>query len=57
MRIIDMAPEHEPLFCLCLEDWSSEIREAGDHKAGWTARMKECGLRVKLAEADDGTVA
>lgn len=56
MRIIDLTPELEPLYNVCLEDWSEEMREAGDHKARWTTRMKEHGLRVKLALEDDGEV-
>ncbi len=56
MQIISLSPEHEALFCICLEDWSEEIREAGDHKEKWLGRMKEKGLRVKLALDDRGEV-
>ena len=56
MRVVSMSPEHEPLYCLCLEDWSEEMKEAGDHKARWLAKMKERGLRVKLALDDKGVV-
>ena len=56
MRVVDLTPERESLFCVCLEDWSEEMKEAGDHKANWYARMRDQGLRVKLAETDDGTV-
>lgn len=56
MRVIDLTPALEPLYSVCLEDWSEEMREAGDHKARWTTRMKERGLRVKLALEDDGEV-
>ena len=44
------------LYCLCLEDWSPEMREAGDHKRAWYERMKGKGLRVKLALDEAGTV-
>jgi len=54
MRIVDLTPEREPLFIACLEDWSDEIREAGDHRARWLARMKPRGLRAKLALDDSG---
>jgi GNAT superfamily N-acetyltransferase len=57
MKIIDLNEEHKNLYCLCLEDWSSEIREAGDHKSRWFELMKNKGLRVKLAADDNGTVA
>ena len=57
MRIIDLTDEHRATFCACLEDWSLETQEAGDHKARWCDTMKDRGLRVKLAVDDDGTVA
>jgi hypothetical protein len=56
MKIVDLSPEYENLFFCCLEDWSDEIKEAGDHKACWYAHMKDKGLRVKLAVSDDGLV-
>lgn len=52
MRIVPLAPEHEPLYCACLEDWSEEMKEAGDHKSRWLARMRDKGLRVFLALDD-----
>lgn len=57
MRIVDLAPEHEEIYCQCLEDWSDEIREAGGHKREWFEHSKNKGLRVKLALDDGGTVA
>jgi GNAT superfamily N-acetyltransferase len=56
MRIISLSPEHEPLYCVCLEDWSDELKEGGDHKAKWLAKMGARGLRVKLALDDKGEV-
>ena len=56
MEIIDLTPEHEKLFFCCLEDWSDDIRDAGDHKACWYDKMKDKGLRVKLARDDNGVV-
>jgi GNAT superfamily N-acetyltransferase len=56
MKIIDLSPENEKLYFCCLEDWSDEIKEAGDHKACWYAKMKDKGLRVKLALTDDDVV-
>jgi hypothetical protein len=50
MKIVDLTPEHEHLYFCCLEDWSDEIKEAGDHKACWYCKMKDNGLRVKLAK-------
>jgi N-acetylglutamate synthase-like GNAT family acetyltransferase len=56
MNIFDLTPEHEQLYFVCLEDWSDEMAEAGDHKARWYERMKEKGLRVKLAADDEGNI-
>jgi GNAT superfamily N-acetyltransferase len=56
MHVIPLTVEHEPLYCVCLDDWSDEMREGGDHKARWIGKMREKGLRVKLALDDKGTV-
>jgi N-acetylglutamate synthase-like GNAT family acetyltransferase len=56
MKIIDLTPAHEELYFCCLEPWSDEIKEAGDHKACWYRQMKDKGLKVKLAREDDGTI-
>ncbi|MBN2395790.1 MAG: hypothetical protein JXC36_04920 [Candidatus Atribacteria bacterium] len=56
MKIIDLTPEYENLYFCCLEDWSDEIKEAGDHKACWYNQMKDKGLRVKLAQDDGGVI-
>ena len=56
MRIVDLTAEQVPLYCVCLEDWSTEMAEAGDHKLRWYEHYRERGLRVKLALDDSGTV-
>jgi GNAT superfamily N-acetyltransferase len=57
VRVVDLAPEHEPLYFVCLEDWrGSELEGAGDHKARWFDQMRSRGLRVKLALAPGGRV-
>ena len=56
MEIIDLPNEYKQLYFLCLEDWSEEVKEAGDHKEVWYNKMKDKGLRVKLALDDDGEV-
>jgi len=55
VRVVDLTPEHEPLYLVCLEDWpGADVAEAGDHKARWYAKMRDQGLRVKLAlDGDD----
>ncbi|MFW9927972.1 MAG: GNAT family N-acetyltransferase [Candidatus Thorarchaeota archaeon] len=53
MKIIDLEEGYEHLYMVCLEDWSDEIKEAGDHKKRWYDKMKDKGLRVKLALNDN----
>lgn len=54
MEIVDLGPQYEDIYLICLEDWSDEMVEAGDHKARWYAKMSDRGLRVKLAIGGDG---
>ena len=56
MKITDLNPENEKLFFLCLEDWSEQAEEAGDHRENWYRKMKDKGLRAKLALDDDDQV-
>ena len=56
MDIIDLTKESEELYFVCLEDWSDEIKEAGSLKREWYERMKDQGLRVKLARNDEGVI-
>ncbi|MBN1337815.1 MAG: hypothetical protein JXA03_00750 [Bacteroidales bacterium] len=56
MKIIDIAPENEHLYFCCLEDWSEEMKEAGDHKQRWYELMKAKGLRVKFAVDDKDVI-
>jgi GNAT superfamily N-acetyltransferase len=53
MKIIDLTKEYEPLYFVCLEDWSEDMKESGCHKETWYNGMKDKGLRVKLALDDD----
>ena len=55
-KIVDLAPEHEETYCMCLEEWSDEMKEAGNHKQLWYGKMKEQGLGVKLAQDERGTI-
>ena len=56
MQIIDLNDEHKNLFFVCLEDWSEEMKEAGNHKEIWYNKMKDKGLIVKLAIDENGQV-
>lgn len=56
MEIIDIADDTRDLYCLCLEDWSEEMKEGGCNKKLWYEKMKGKGLRVKLAKDDNGNI-
>lgn len=49
MQIVDLEKKYLGTYLVCLEDWSDEIKESGNHKEAWFERMKNQGLRVKLA--------
>jgi len=49
LEIIDLEEKYNKLYFMCLEDWSDEIKEAGNHKESWYNKMKNEGLGVKLA--------
>lgn len=53
IQIIDLPDRHEGSYLVCLEDWSSEMAEAGEHKARWYESARDRGLRVKLAVDDE----
>jgi GNAT superfamily N-acetyltransferase len=55
MRIVDVDEATKPLFCACLEEWSDDVREAGDRRCRWVDRFIPRGLRAKLALDDAGT--
>jgi len=56
MKVIDLTNDHKQLYFVCLEDWSEEIKEGGNHKEVWYNKMQDKGLRVKLAVDDNGEV-
>jgi GNAT superfamily N-acetyltransferase len=56
VNVVDLSPEHQDIFCKCLEDWSDEMKEAGDHKPKWCERKIDKGFRAKLSLDDSGTV-
>ncbi len=49
MRVVDLTDDRKDLFCLCLEDWSDEAKEAGPKRCEWLERGQKLGLRGKLA--------
>jgi len=56
MEVIDLTEEHKRLYLCCLEDWSDEIVEGVPKKEEWFDKIRDRGLRVKLAVDGDGTV-
>lgn len=56
MKIIDLNDDFKNLYFICLEDWSEEVKGAGNHKEIWYNKMKDKGLIVKLALDDNGQV-
>ena len=54
MKIINLTKEYEALYFICLEDWSEDMKEAGNYKELWYNNMLKKGLRVKLAIDNDG---
>jgi GNAT superfamily N-acetyltransferase len=57
MKIIDISPENENQYFCCLEEWSEDMKEAGDYKQKWYNLMKDNGLKVKFVQDDAGTIA
>jgi len=53
MEIIDLNDNYAGKYFVCLEDWSEEIKEAGNHKELWFSKMKDKELRVKIAVEND----
>lgn len=54
MKVVDLTDDKKDLFCLCLEDWSEEAKEAGPKRRQWLDRSERRGLRAKLALDDAG---
>jgi GNAT superfamily N-acetyltransferase len=49
MEVVDVGPEHEGLFCICLEDREPAAEEAGPLRRQWYDRAKAGGLGAKVA--------
>ncbi len=56
MDVIDLDEKYKETFLVCLEDWSDEMKEAGNHKNNWYNEMKNKGLGVKLAVENEKVV-
>ena len=53
MEIINLTEKYHQVYFCCLEEWSDEMKEAGNHKELWYQKMKEKDLGVKLAVEDE----
>jgi len=56
VEVVELTEKTLDLYLLCLEDWSDEMKEAGDHRRRWYEHARDEGLRVKLALDDSETV-
>ncbi len=56
MKLIDITPENEKLYFCCLEEWSEDMKDAGDGKQKWYEYMKDKGLKVKFALDDNNVI-
>lgn len=56
MRVIELPDDAKSLFCLCLEDWSEEAKEAGPKRRQWFDRAVRQGLRALVALDDGGAI-
>jgi N-acetylglutamate synthase-like GNAT family acetyltransferase len=56
MKIIDITPETESHYFCCLEEWSEDMKEAGNCKQNWYNQMKDKGLKVKFVLDDNDVI-
>uniref|UniRef100_UPI00261F8F79 hypothetical protein n=1 Tax=Oceanispirochaeta sp. TaxID=2035350 RepID=UPI00261F8F79 len=56
-EVFDVEEDTKGLYCLCLEDWSDEMKEAGNRKSLWYDQMKNRGLGAKMIKGSDGVIS
>jgi len=56
VEIVDLSEKYSGSYFVCLEEWSDEMKEAGSHKQLWYDKMKDKGLKVKLAVGGDNPI-
>ncbi len=56
MRVIDLTEDKKRTYFLCLENYSEEMRDAIQSRENWYNKMRDNGLRVKLAEDESGEI-
>jgi N-acetylglutamate synthase-like GNAT family acetyltransferase len=56
MEITDITSENEELYYCCLEEWSDEMKEAGEYKQKWYEYMKDKGIKVKFALDENNVI-
>lgn len=52
--IEDLNPSNRDRLCICLEDWSDDLKEVAPVKKKWCSYMEEKGLGAKLARNSEG---
>jgi GNAT superfamily N-acetyltransferase len=57
VMIVDLSKELEPLYFVCLAEWNQDLVKVKSIKKRWYDRMKNIGLRVKIALTDDKVAA
>lgn len=48
MKIVELTDEYRPLFLVCLEDWSEDMKDAGCRKERWCRAKEGKGLASGL---------
>ncbi|MDD3625821.1 MAG: GNAT family N-acetyltransferase [bacterium] len=56
IKIIDLEDKYISEYCVCLEDWNNTLQAAGELKEQWVNKMKDKGLRAKLALDENDVV-
>ncbi|MFA5383491.1 MAG: GNAT family N-acetyltransferase [Eubacteriales bacterium] len=57
MEVVDLNANNQKSYFCCLEEWSEDMKEAGNHKEIWFNEMKDKGLKVKLIHNENGVLA
>jgi len=55
--VLPVSEENRNSFCVCLEEWSAEIGEAGNGRCLWYEKMKDRGLGALMVKDGDGTLS
>lgn len=56
-RVAELDDKWVEQYLICLEEWSQEMKDAGDQRRAWYLEMKDKGLRVQVALTESGDPA